>query len=106
MKPEPRITNESLPSFSLESVALVKAFLPLTQERWVDGERVLKSCEQFLGKSILDKEFDMSFYFLNSISEIIRLFPEGIYPDAETRENLLQATQEAKDILAAKEDAE
>ncbi len=93
------------PEFRKDTLMLMRELIPLTQERWMDGQRVLKLLDTFLGSQIPQKHFDLSFYFLNGIGEIVRLLPLSTYPSDEIRQGLRDAIQEAKDTLAAREDA-
>lgn len=92
------------PELRKDTLMLMREVMPLTQERWLDGQRILKILDQFLGKEVPQKHFDIAFYFLNGLGETIRLLPESTYPNEEVRQSLADAVQEAKDILAARED--
>ena len=82
----------------------MKELLPLTQERWIEPERILTLVEQFVGKTVMTTRFSIAFYFLNGLCEMVRLFPVGVFPSLEQRDGLMSAFQGAKDQLAAQED--
>lgn len=93
------------PELRKDTLLLMKEVFALTQERWLDGQRILKILDTFLGEEVCKKNFDIAFYFLNGLGEIVRLLPQSTYPNDEIRQGLREAIQEAKDILAAREDA-
>lgn len=89
------------------AIALMQAVIPLMEDKWPDPNKILKICDDFTNASDLD-EFDaleMKILFLTGLlNEVIKQIPHRLFPDIETRENLIETTQELINGLVKQEE--
>lgn len=84
---------------ALDSTKLMRDLVSVTGERWVSASR-------FTG--IADthnvRELDARIPFLTGIKHMLRDLPVQIYPDTDTRQSILGASQEALDLAIDQEE--
>jgi type III secretion protein W len=84
---------------ALDNTKLMRDLVSVTGERWVSAAR-------FTG--IADahnvRDLDARIPFLTGIKHMLRDLPVQIYPDTDTRQSILGASQEALDIAIDQEE--
>lgn len=78
---------------------LMEEILDMSSQRWVDQDRF----RQMLTKLRL-QDSQMRIYFLTQLWEKIRMIPQKLFPNPESREKMMNALQEAMDIEIAREE--
>ena len=79
---------------------LMREVIPLVDERWVDGARILS-----IADGLRLRTDEARIYFLRELLTLIRRFPLKIYRDEESRQRLIAAAQDALDAAIEEEEA-
>ncbi len=83
--------------------ALVEEVLRLLNQRWISASDIESILEKMgLGTS----DVGIKIFVLNQILETYRKIPDQYFKEAEHRENILEASQEALDDLIEQEEEE
>ncbi len=80
---------------------LMKEIIPLKDQRFVDGSKILTIVDRF---GIQDLEAKI--YFLRELHSIVRKLPLKIFSDDQSRFRLLAALQDALDTAIDEEEEE
>lgn len=91
----------------IDAIKLMKAVVPLINEKWVDPQKILQICEEFTGasKMHLEDAVEIKILFLTGLlNEVIKPIPLRLYGDPETRENLIETVQEIINNLVEQEE--
>ncbi len=82
---------------------LIKEILQLLSQRWISASDV-ESIPEKMGVS--DDDLGIKIFVLNQVLEAYRKIPDQYFKEAEHRENILEASQEALDDLIEQEERE
>ena len=91
----------------IDALKLMKAVVPLINEKWVDPQKILQICEEFTRASSMQLEdaVEIKILFLTGLlNEVIKPIPLRLYRDPETRENLIETVQEIINNLVEQEE--
>lgn len=78
---------------------LMGSVLTLADSSWVQPDQVAQ-----IGKGLGIREPEPEIYFLREMKEMVRLIPPKIFPDADRRDRLLDAVQDALDAAIEREE--
>jgi type III secretion protein W len=84
---------------AFDPVVLMKETIALTGERWVNGSRFTSLAEK-LGVNELPAQIN----FLTGVKNMIREMPVKVFPDADARQALINAVQDALDAAVEREE--
>ncbi len=84
-----------------QALHLVRELITLTQEKWVGSTRFTDMADRQQ-----DLEVSGRIFLLTGIKRLVREMPVGVFPDAEARDRILAAAQEALDSAIDQEDPE
>ena len=85
----------------LQTLDVMKSLVAVTGEKWVGATRFTGLADQ---QQLSQVPAQIAFH--TSVKDILRQIPPAIFADADTRQSVLNASQEALDMAIDKEDAQ
>ncbi|QEI09504.1 YopN family type III secretion system gatekeeper subunit [Pigmentiphaga aceris] len=92
-------THQARGGAPLDSTKLMRDLVSVTGERWVSASRFTG-----IADSQNVRELDARIPFLTGVKHMMRDLPVQIYPDTDTRQSILGASQEALDLAIDQEE--